>query len=350
MTTPHPADDLKALATDVLVAAGTPEDSARIVADGLVAADARGMASHGLMRLPTYVKRILAGGIDPAARGTILREGPSTVLIDGQNGLGHVITAFAVSEAVQRAKATGVCVAGVRNSNHFGEAAYFLRPAIDAGVIAIITTTGSANMPPWGGTTHMLGTLPLAVGIPCADERPIELDMALGTVSKGKILNAARAGQEIPQGWGVDRKGAPTTDPLEVLDGGWVPPIGGHKGFGLIVALEALSGALTGAAMGTEVGDLYGVDDQPQRLGHTVIAIDVEAFVPVAEFGERMDASIQRLRSSDLAPGFDKILMPGEIEQEVAASREAFGIPVPDSVMDELRRLLEQLTVHPANH
>jgi LDH2 family malate/lactate/ureidoglycolate dehydrogenase len=344
MTTAHPADELKTLASDVLVAAGTPEDSARLVADGLVAADARGMASHGLMRLPTYVRRILAGGIDPAARGTVVREGPSTVLIDGQNGLGHVVATFAVNEAVRRARATGVCVAGVRNSNHFGEAAHFLRPAIDAGMIAIVATTGSANMPPWGGTTYMIGTLPLAIGIPSAHEKPIELDMALGAVSKGKILNAAREGRQIPAGWGVDREGKPTTDPHAVLDGGWVSPIGGHKGFGLIVALEALSGALTGAAMGTEIGDLYGVDDQPQRLGHAVIVIDVDAFVPVAEFTARMDASIRRLRSSDLAPGFDRILMPGEIEQEIALSHEETGIPVPDGVIDELRRLLKQLT------
>lgn len=345
MNSTYPEAELIGLAEQILRDAGVPDENAAIVAHALVEADVRGMSSHGLLRLPVYVQRILKGGVDPAATGVIERESPSTVLIDGQAGLGQVIALRAMREAVERARVTGICFVGVRNSNHFGEAAHYLSTAIQEGMIAIVGTNGSPNMPPWGGTTHLIGTLPLAIGIPAGEETPIQLDMALGAVSKGKILNAAKAGTTIPDGWGVDRRGEPTNDPNAVLDGGWTPPIGGHKGFGLLVALEVLSGVLNGAAVGREVGDLYGVDDQPQDLGHFFVVINVEAFLPRPEFERRVDEMIGSFRSSDLAPGVDKIRMPGEIEAETATTRRNRGVPMNQDLMQELHELAHQLAV-----
>jgi LDH2 family malate/lactate/ureidoglycolate dehydrogenase len=336
--------ELLALANRLLLAADVPPAHADLVAEALVEADVRGMTSHGLMRLPVYIRRIQSGGIDPHAIGVIESETASAVMIDGQAGLGQVIAMRAMKEAVARARKTGVGIAGVRNSNHFGEAAYYVQPAIDAGMIALVTTNGSPNMPPWGGVTHMIGTLPLAVGVPAGEAAPVVLDMALGAVSKGKILNAAKTGATMPDGWGVDKRGVPTNDPQVVLDGGWTPPIGGHKGFGLLVALEVLAGVLTGAAVGPDIGDLYGADDQPQDLGHFLMAIDIATFVPTELFGDRMDRMISRFKSSELVPGVDKIRMPGEVELDTAALRRRTGIPMSDEVMNELVLLESELS------
>lgn len=331
--------DLTEAMCDILLSVDVPQSEAQIVAEALAAAQARGMASHGAMRLPIYVERIRAGGIKPGRSGVTVKESPSSLLLDGEDGLGAVLAARGIGEAIARARATGVGLVGIRRSNHFGEAGYFVRAAINAGMIGLLTTNGSPNMPPWGGTQKLFGTLPVAVGIPTSKNPPLILDIALGVVSKGKILIAARKGVKIPLGWGVDATGAPTDDPEKVLAGGWTPPIGDHKGSGMIMALEVLSGILTGSGIVDAIGDLYDDPERPQNLGHFAAAIDVAVFLPVEDFKRGVDHLIDLVKLSPLAPGHDEILVPGEREHRMELDAKENGLMLEAEARQQLQEL-----------
>jgi LDH2 family malate/lactate/ureidoglycolate dehydrogenase len=330
------ADDLDRLIVAMLIKVGVPEQDARIVARGLLLADLRGMNSHGVLRLPVYIRRLQQGGFSPVSKFDIVRETPGTALIDGGNGLGAVLTTRAMDLAIKKAKTTGIAAVGVRSSNHNGEGAPYVLQAIEADMIGIATTNGSPIMPVWGGKTPLTGPLPITIGVPTAKHRPILLDAALGMSSRGKILYHAEKGMELPPGWLVDADGRPTTDPNWVKKGGWILPIGGHKGWGLILMCEILSGLLTGGAIGRELTNLYDDLDQPQRNGHFVIAIDIASFLDVAGFKARMDAYIDEMKASELAPGFEEILMPGEIEFRKEERQRKDGIVLGKSVVDEV--------------
>ena len=339
------AEALEKMVREILDRVGVPEDEASLLADALVCADARGMNSHGVMRLPVYVKRMRAGGIRPGRKGKILKEAASTVLLDGEDGIGQVIAARAMREAIRKAKEAGAGIVGVTHSNHFGEAAYYVMQAVQHDMIGVIMTNGSVSMPFWGGLSKLTGPLPIAVGIPSGTGFPIVLDIALGTVSKGKILYAAGKGEKIPLGWGVDSQGRPTDDPRKVLDGGWTTHIGGYKGSGLILIAEMLSGVLTGGRFSNEIGDLYADVSSPQGLGHFVIVIDVEAFMPTNEFKRRADSLIRLIKNSELATGFEEILMPGEREFRTEKERRTKGIPLSVEVLGQLESLAKEVGV-----
>src|SRR5436190_10344260 len=244
------ADRLRDLAADIFARAGAPDAEARLVATTLVEADLRGMQSHGELRVPIYTEKIVAGGFKPANVGTIVRQTPGTVLVDGEHGLGQVVTMHAMELAMQKAGATGIGAAGVLNSNHFGEASYYVLEAAKRGMIAIVATNGSPNMPALGGMTKMTGPLPFTAAVPTNGE-PFCIDAALGMTNRGKLIYLAQSGASIPLGWGVDKEGRATDDPKRVLDGGWILPIGAHKGFGITMFIEILSGVLTGASVGS---------------------------------------------------------------------------------------------------
>lgn len=339
------AEAIEQLAYDILKQSGLSSEEASLLADALITADARGMNSHGVMRLPIYFDRIRSGGALPGTKGTILRETSSTVLLDGENGIGHIIASRAMDEALRKAKESGVGVVGVTRSNHFGEAAFYTRKAIREDMIGLVTTNGSPNTPVWGGLTKMTGPSAFSVGIPAGDELPILLDIAMGVVSKGKVLYAAEKGEKIPLGWGVDSQGQPTDDPQEVLDGGWTSFIGAYKGWGLMLVYEVLSGVLTGGRIANEIGNLYGDPAQPQGLGHFIMAIDIEAFTPIDRFKQRIDQHIRLMKQSELAPGVEEILMPGEREFRLEQDRRAHGIPVSNEVLAHMRELAEEVGV-----
>ncbi|WP_420392958.1 Ldh family oxidoreductase [Acuticoccus sp.] len=334
---------LEAFVADMLRRTGVPAEDAAIAAASLVGADVRGMNSHGMIRLPVYVRRLKAGGFNPVTTVNVVREGPSTALIDGGNGLGSVLTTRAMDLAVQKARSTGIAAVGIRNSNHNGENAFYVQRAVAQDMIGIATTNGSPIMPVWGGRTPLTGPLPIAIGVPAKRHRPIVLDAALGMSSRGKILYYAEKGMELPEGWLVDAEGEPTRDPNWVRKGGWILPIGGHKGFGLILACEILSGLLTGGSFGTELTNLYDDLDTPQRNGHFVAAIDIAAFTDVASFKARMDEYIEMMKASELVPGTDEILMPGEIEFRKADDARANGIVLARNVMDEVLAAAREL-------
>ncbi len=332
------------LATQILVNAGVAEEDAAIVADSLIEADLRGMNSHGIIRLPVYTERLIKGGVTARPNFELVSESPGTALYDAGNGLGAVATSKAMNVAIEKARTTGIAAVGIRNSNHNGEGARYVKQAAAADMIGIATTNSSPIMPVWGGQDPLTGPLPIAFGIPTNND-PIILDMALGMSSRGKILYHLEKGMELPQGWLVDAEGSPTTDPSWINKGGWILPIGGHKGWGLILMCEILSGILTGGSFGRELTNLYDNLDTPQRNGHLVIALNVSSFLDIVHFKERLDEYVSVIKQSKLASGFDEILLPGEIESRKHAQQRTDGISISQSVVNDLFTLAASLNI-----
>ena len=338
------AGKLLSLIVDIFERAGMPNDEAALVADALVLADLRGMHSHGVLRTTIYVEKIRGGGFRPGRKGRVVRETGGTVLLDGEDGIGQVLTIAAMDRAIDKARKNGIGAAGVFNSNHHGEAAYYILHALKSDMIGIVATNGSPNMPAWGGTTKMTGPLPFTAGAPALDEQPFLIDAALGVTNRGKLIYIADKGEKVPFGWGVDRNAKPTDEPSRILDGGWILPIGGHKGFGITMFIEILSGVLTGALIGSAIRDLYNdPHEQPQGLGHFCIAIDPEAFMPIAQFKRRMDEMIRMIKASALAPGNERMIIPGQLEFEKEKARRLQGIPLAVKLISQLRKLGSEL-------
>jgi LDH2 family malate/lactate/ureidoglycolate dehydrogenase len=327
------------LAADVLMAARVPPADAETAARCLVRADLRGVDTHGMVRLPGYLDRIAKGLVDPAPDLRFDAVAPTAARLDGKAGLGFVVASRAMDHAIELARTTGLGLVGVHNSTHFGMAANYLLQAIDAGFAAMVFTNASPALPPWGGRGEMFGTSPFAVGVPAGGSLPFVLDMAPTVVARGKIRKAAREGRSIPEGWALDGAGRPTTDPQAVMDGGVLLPIGGHKGAGLSMLLDILCGVLTGAQYGGEVGDQYKRFDRPQGVGHFILAMRPDLFLPADAIAARMADLVGRVKANPKAADVDEILMPGEIEARREAERLAQGIPYR---RDDLAPLLER--------
>lgn len=319
--------EAEGLAMALLRAAGLPADDAAIAARCLVRADLRGVDTHGMIRLPGYLDRIAKGLVDPAPKLDFEAVAPNVARLDGKNGLGFVVATRAVDHAIGMARELGLGLIGVRNSTHYGMAATYLLQAIDAGFAAMVLTNASPAMPPWGGRAEMFGTSPFAVGVPAPGSVPFVLDMAPTVVARGKIRKAAREGRMIPEGWGLDAEGRNTTDPAAVMAGGVLLPIGGPKGAGLSMMLDILCGVLTGARYGGEVGDQYKRFDRPQGVGHFILVMRPDLFLPADEIAARMGDLVTRVKANPKAAGGDDIFMPGEIEARREAARLAHGIP-----------------------
>lgn len=336
---------LERFVTAMLEKVAVPAENAIIMARALVASDLRGMNSHGILRLPIYIRRLQDGSFKSDRKGQIVRQTPGVVLIDGEDGLGAVLTCRAMDEAVKRARTTGIAAAGVFNSNHNGEGAFYALRAVTANMIGICTTTGSPNMPPWGGRTKMTGPLPITVGVPAGKEWPLVLDLALGMSSRGKILYYADKKIPLPDGWLVDAKGEPTNDAEHIRQRGWILPIGGHKGWGLITIMEVLAGVLTGSALGQDIVELYGDTTKAQKIGHFVIAIDVAAFMDCTVFKNRMDDYIQMLKSSEPISDAQSVIIPGEPEFRKEKEQRQNGLAVSCKVVDDILTIARELGI-----
>lgn len=334
------AVNLRRMVADVLAKLGVDTGHAAVVADVLVAADLRGIESHGVARLPIYCKRIKAGAINTRPSIRVLNETPTTAIVDADNGLGHVAAKTAMELCIRKARENGVAMVGVRNSNHFGIGAYYAMMAAQHGMIGFAATNASPLMAPFGGSSAMLGTNPFSVAIPAGKELPVVLDMATSLVARGKIEVCLREGKKIPLDWALDRNGKPTDDPAEALKGTLLP-LGGHKGYGLAMVVDLLSGLLTGAAYLDAVGSLFGNLSKPQNVGHLLMAVDVERFMPRQEFESRIDEYIRSVKASPRAQGVAEIFIPGEIEFRATRERLARGIPLKDEVVGELHELLK---------
>jgi LDH2 family malate/lactate/ureidoglycolate dehydrogenase len=335
---------LRMLAQAVLAKVGVPSTDAELVAGTLVEADLRGVHTHGVMRLPIYVKRIKAGVVNPAARVRILASSAAGRLVDGQNGLGQVVSRQAMALAMNVAAEQGVAAIAIRNSNHAGIIGLYAEQATTAGMIGFYTTSGAPSVAPTGGVKPMLGSNPFAVGIPTGRTYPILLDCASTVVARANLLLARLARQSIPLGWALDSDGMPTTDPEAGLKGTMLP-FGGHKGYGIALMVDILSGALSGALCGPWIPAMYGDLDHPQGIGHFLLALNVGAFVPLRQFYESVNSLVQVIKSSEKAEGVEEIFVPGEIEfrRRDRALRE--GVSLSPEVAQELKALADDLGV-----
>lgn len=331
-----PADELRELVAATFRRCGMGEEDAPLLADSLVAADRRGVHSHGVLRVPEYVKKLTGGGVDPRGRPQVVRDVGACLVVDGGNSMGQVGASFAMQRAITRAAETGIAAAAVRGSNHCGALAYYAMQALPHAMIGLATTNALPTMAPWGGAERLLGINPLAIAVPAGRELPIVYDAAWSGSAHGKLRVYAQQGRPIPEGWALDRAGRPTTDPTAAIDG-LLLPIGGFKGAGLAMIMGILSSLLSDAAYGTELGSLES-GARPGQDGHFFAAIRVSAFIDVDRFRTRVDTAIRQVHACRLTAGAESIYAPGEPEflSERAALRD--GIPLNAVTLADLGR------------
>lgn len=340
--------DLASYCRDLFVAAGMPDEDARLSAEQLVTADLRGVESHGVVRMPIYIERLRRGVTAPRPQCRIVRETAGTAVFDGGNAMGQVAGQRAMELAVRKAKGHGDPVfVSVRNSNHFGAAAWFAEIATRSQMIGFAFTIGGINhMVPWGGAEAMLGNNPFAIAFPVRGEAPIVLDMACSVAARGKIIVAAKEGRPIPPDWAVDQDGRPTTDAQAAL-GGFVAPVGGPKGYALTLAIGLLSTMLSGAFFGSEVTHMYDDLESPQNIGHLFGVLPVAAFEEMGIYFDRIAKAGSDVRGVRRAPGVERIHLPGEREALLARRRRAEGIPVGVETWRDLAALAEPAGLKP---
>jgi LDH2 family malate/lactate/ureidoglycolate dehydrogenase len=343
-----PAPAIVAFIADALAAVGLPAGDAAKTAELMAEADLTGADAHGIFRLPQYVRRLRGGGINPQPKITVERTAPATALVDGDNGMGHLVMARAAEIAVELARECGVAWVGARRSNHAGAAGVYAALPLAHGMIGIYSVVASANhMAVWGGVETLLGTNPLAIAIPAGEEAPVVLDIATTVVSYGTVKNYRLQGREMPEGWMVNTKdGQPLTDPARSAEG-MLNPIGGYKGSGLALVLGLLAGPLNGAAFGRDVLDFNYDDETACNTGHVIIALDVARFTLLAEFGAEIDRHLRDLRNSRALPGFDAIRLPGAERRRRREDRLRNGVPISAELIEQLDKLAGELAVKP---
>jgi LDH2 family malate/lactate/ureidoglycolate dehydrogenase len=325
--------------------AGLSSGHAQITAENLLFANLRGVDSHGVIRLKVYVERLQAGGFKAHARSQIVSEGDAFAAVDAHHGVGQVAGLEAMKLAIAKAAKAGVGFVGVKNSNHFGAAAFYALRAIESGMIGIAATNAGPTMAPTGGREGRLGNNPVAVAIPAGKHPPIVLDMATGAVAWGKIFVAQQEQKKIPTSWALDKHGIATDDPNAAAQGGLIQPFGGYKGYSLSLLIDIFTGVLSGGGFSTHVKTLYQNLDSPSHVAHSFAALRIDGFMPVAEFRKRVDEMIDLMHLCPPAPGVDRIYVPGEIEYETERRRKAEGIPINTTLKDELSALAAKLGV-----
>ena len=342
-----PTPVLAGLITDAYVAAGLPHADAAKVAALMIETDLSGADAHGTFRLPHYVKRIRAGGCNPRPNIRVNRSAAATALIDGDNGMGHLVVARAAETAIELAREAGVAWVGMVHSNHAGSAGIYAAMPVEYGMAGIYAAVASANhMPVWGGAENLLGTNPLAIGVPSA-EGPVVLDMATTVVSYGTIKTHLVQNRPLEEGWMVNAKdGKPLIDPRQSAEG-LLLPIGGYKGSGLAIMIGILGGILNGAFFGREVVDFNAHADVASNTGQFVIALDIARFMPLDAFKAEVGRHLVELRNSKLLPGFEEIRLPGDRRRECREERLRDGIPIPPPLLAQLDQLAGELGVKP---
>jgi LDH2 family malate/lactate/ureidoglycolate dehydrogenase len=318
---------LTGITAQILHGAGVPQDDAEAVATHLVNADREGISSHGVMLVPMYVERLLAGSVSATARPVTVSDRDAVVVIDAQHVLGQISSAVAVDCAVARAQQYGAATVAVRNGFHFGTGGAWASAIAQHGMVGIALSNTRPLMPAPGGAQAVTGNNPLAIAVPCAGGAPLVLDMAMSASAMGKIRLAAARGARIPADWATDADGTPTTDPAAAIKG-MLLPAAGPKGFGLAVMIDLLCGGLSAGGVGGEVKPLYGDASEPYGCSHLFIALDIARFLPLADFGATASALGAQIRASKRAPGVDELFMPGDIAaREAQRHRETLTLP-----------------------
>lgn len=337
-----PVDALETFTLNAFRAMGVSDDEARMCAAGLMQSELHCLPGQGqgVRRLPTYLERIRKGYLQPGAPFTIVKETPALALVDGNNGLGSVISQKSMHLAAQKAKTSGIGTVIVRNSTHYGSSAVPARIALDYDCIGIAMTNAGPEMAPWGGATGVVGTNPWGVVAPTGGDFPIVLDIALTTAGKGMMRWYEREGKKMPLDWALTPEGHETDDPAAAMQG-FLLGIGGHKGYGLAMITDVITGVISGGGFGL----MPYSNPAWQDVSHTFIALDIEFFMPITEFKARMDHFIRDIKAQKLRPGFSEILVPGEIDYRREQHYRAHGAELDAEVFDQLAALAQELAI-----
>ena len=336
-----PVPQLETFVVEVLHAVGVPRNDGAIVADCLLTANLSGVDSHGVVRLAHYVRRLTKGSIEARPKIRFKRNSVAVGYLDGGHGLGHVVGHRATSELVELVAEAGAGAVSVGNSSHFGMAGYYALRLAARGYIGLCMTPTDPFLVPYGGCEPFFGTNAIALGFP-AEGSPVVLDMATTTISYGKVALAAVEGTAIPDDWGVDAQGHPTTDPGRVVG---LYPASGPKGSGLAMAIDIFGSLLAGMPWGPHITRMYGDPDSPRRLGHFFAAWNVRRFLPIDRFRRNLRAMCEELNAVAPAPGFRRVSYPGQLEGECRTDRAAEGIPLDPGLYRELADLGRSVNV-----
>lgn len=344
-TTSHA--QLERFITQAFVRLGMPDADAATMGRLMADADLQGSDGHGVIRLAPYARRIRAGGVNLKPSIKVVQERAGMALLDGDNGMGHLVMSRAAEMAAEKARNTGIAWVGSQWSNHAGPASLYARMALPHDMIGLYFAVGNANhLPPWGGLDMLLSTNPIAAAIPSGEAGPIVLDMATTVAAYGKVKAKAQRGEMMPEGWMIDRTGKPLLDPKRSEEG-FLMPIGGYKGYGLSLIVGLLAGTLNGAAMGRDVVDFNHDDTSKTNTGQAICMIDISAFGDVAAFKQRVDAVARDLRASERMEGVDRVWLPGEQSEERRVRYAKEGIPVAPALWQQLTALAADLGIAP---
>lgn len=331
-------DALKSFTAELFTAGGMNPADAAWYAETIVQANLWGIDSHGILRVPAYFERILKDAINRHPQMQMSRRAPAVTLLNADGAGGPIAGKAAMEQAISDAKAHGVGICGVTNSNHFGAAALYSRMAAAQGMIGISMTNVRPLIAAPGAKAAVVGNNPLSISIPTYCEFPFMLDMSMSVVAGGKLHLAAAKGETIPKDWAVDRNGIPTDDPKAALEG-FLLPIGGYKGLGLAYAVDILSGVITGGLFADEMRSMYHDPDVPSQTGHFFMAIDLSAWITPEEMRRRMLHYHEFIQGVPMADGAPPLIFPGELEQRRERERRISGIPVPLSTLETLQNL-----------
>ena len=323
-------------------ACGVPSEVAQITARHLIGADLRGVDTHGIVRLPLYISRIRKGLVDAEAEPAFVRESATTGVMDGKNALGQYVAHRAMRRAIEKARDHDLGAITVRHSNHYGAAAEYALLAAEQGMIGITTTNTAPLMPPKGGAARRIGNNPLSIAVPSSLEAPLNLDIAFSVVAAWNLMLAHGRGEKVPFGWALDSKGQPTDDPYAgFVGGGTLLPIADHKGFGLAMMMDILSGVLSGGHFADQTRGLK--SEEPVEVCHFMLAINVEVFLPLEEFSKRVEQLVATMKSTPRADGVNEIMVPGEPEYRKFLERKEKGIVIDSGLAQELDQMAKDL-------
>jgi (2R)-3-sulfolactate dehydrogenase (NADP+) len=325
--------ELFRLAREALLRAGAHETMAETAAQHLVRAEEQGLPTHGMSRVPFYCSMLRSGRADGRARPSMAADKAAVCLIDNADGLPYESAAWAIEEVIQRARRNGIGFAGIRNSAHVGVLGIHLLKVAEAGMVGVAFTNSPAAIPAWGGKKALFGTDPVAFAFPRKGAQPIVVDLALTTVTRGKIMVAMQKGEKIPEGWALDRHGKPTTDPKEAIEQGSLFPIGGTKGAMLALAFELVCAALTGAAIGPEADSFFSEQGNKPRIGQAFLAIDPGALAGMEKYFERVETVVRTMLADEgvRLPGAKRFASEKKLQQE--------GIEVADDLLAKIEKL-----------
>jgi LDH2 family malate/lactate/ureidoglycolate dehydrogenase len=340
-------DALKLFCKQVYQRVGVPENEAEIVAHFLARSDLRGVETHGVMRLPIYIQRLQKGYVRPVCKMTIIKEKGASAFIEAHGSMGHIVSNKAMEIAIQKATEHGIGWVSVKDSGHFGVAGLFSMMALEKDFIGYIVSNSAPMMAPWGGRERIIGNNPVSYAFPADKYLPVVLDFSCSVVSSGKLILCRKKGEKIPLGWAYDKNGLPTEDPYEGYEGGGsLAPIGGYKGYGMVLVHEMLTSLLTGGKWTQHIKSLYEEDKTGiQGTCHSFMAIDPDCFIGREKFKKDMDRYIKSVKESGKAKDVEEILMPGEPEYRTETNRLREGIPLSPNTVKELTLLGESLGV-----